>query len=39
MARVPDLLKIAKKFKVKITTVQDIIRYRLQNEKLIGKNY
>jgi 3,4-dihydroxy 2-butanone 4-phosphate synthase/GTP cyclohydrolase II len=37
MARVPDLLKIAKKFKIKITTVQDIIRYRLQNEKLIEK--
>jgi 3,4-dihydroxy 2-butanone 4-phosphate synthase / GTP cyclohydrolase II len=37
MARVPDLFKIAKKFKIKITTVQDIIRYRLQNEKLIEK--
>jgi 3,4-dihydroxy 2-butanone 4-phosphate synthase/GTP cyclohydrolase II len=37
MARVPDLVKIARKFKVKITTVQDIIRYRLQNEKLIEK--
>jgi 3,4-dihydroxy 2-butanone 4-phosphate synthase / GTP cyclohydrolase II len=37
MARVPDLIKIARKFKVKITTVQDIIRYRLQNEKLIEK--
>jgi 3,4-dihydroxy 2-butanone 4-phosphate synthase/GTP cyclohydrolase II len=37
MARVPDLIKLARKFKVKITTVQDIIRYRLQNEKLIEK--
>ncbi|MDR3609079.1 MAG: bifunctional 3,4-dihydroxy-2-butanone-4-phosphate synthase/GTP cyclohydrolase II [Ignavibacteriaceae bacterium] len=37
MARVPDLFKIAKKFNIKITTVQDIIRYRLQNEKLIEK--
>ncbi|MDR3667622.1 MAG: bifunctional 3,4-dihydroxy-2-butanone-4-phosphate synthase/GTP cyclohydrolase II [Ignavibacteriaceae bacterium] len=37
MARVPDLIKIARKFKIKITTVQDIIRYRLQNEKLIEK--
>jgi 3,4-dihydroxy 2-butanone 4-phosphate synthase/GTP cyclohydrolase II len=37
MARVPDLFKIAKKFGIKITTVQDIIRYRLQNEKLIEK--
>ena len=37
MARVPDLFKIAKKFGIKITTVQDIIRYRLRNEKLIEK--
>jgi 3,4-dihydroxy 2-butanone 4-phosphate synthase / GTP cyclohydrolase II len=37
MARVPDLFKIARKFKIKITTVQDIIRYRLENEKLIEK--
>jgi 3,4-dihydroxy 2-butanone 4-phosphate synthase / GTP cyclohydrolase II len=37
MARVPDLFKIAKKFGIKITTVQDIIRYRLGNEKLIEK--
>lgn len=37
MARVPDLIKIARKFKIKITTVQDIIRYRLKNEKIIEK--
>jgi 3,4-dihydroxy 2-butanone 4-phosphate synthase/GTP cyclohydrolase II len=37
MARVPDLFKIARKFKIKITTVQDIIRYRLKNEKIIEK--
>jgi 3,4-dihydroxy 2-butanone 4-phosphate synthase/GTP cyclohydrolase II len=37
MARVPDLIKIAKKFNLKITTTQDIIKYRLKNEKLIEK--
>lgn len=37
MARVPDLVKIAKKFNLKITTTQDIIKYRLKNEKLIEK--
>ena len=37
MARVPDLLKIAKKFGLKIVTVQNIIKYRLQKEKLIER--
>jgi 3,4-dihydroxy 2-butanone 4-phosphate synthase/GTP cyclohydrolase II len=37
MARVPDLIKLAKKFNLKITTVQDIISYRLRNEKLIER--
>ncbi len=37
MARVPNLLKIAKKFGLKIITVQAIIQFRLQKEKLIEK--
>jgi len=37
MARVPDLQKIAKKFGLKIITVQAIIKFRLQKEKLIEK--
>ncbi len=37
MARVPNLLKIAKKFGLKIVTVQAIIKSRLQKEKLIEK--
>ena len=37
MARVPDLLKIAKKFCLKIITVQAIIKFRLQKEKLIER--
>jgi 3,4-dihydroxy 2-butanone 4-phosphate synthase / GTP cyclohydrolase II len=37
MARVPDLLLIAARFKLKIVTVKDIIQYRIRNEKLIEK--
>ncbi len=37
MARVPDLVKIAKKFDLKILTVKDLIKYRLQKERLIEK--
>ena len=37
MARIPDLLKIAEKFGLKIITVKDIISYRLKKEKLISK--
>jgi len=37
MARVPHLKEIAKKFDLKILTVQDLIHYRIQREKLIEK--
>lgn len=37
MARVPDLIKIAKKFNLKIVTVKDIITYRITKEKLVEK--
>ncbi len=37
MARVPELLDIAKNFNLKIITVQDIIHYRIKKEKLIDK--
>jgi 3,4-dihydroxy 2-butanone 4-phosphate synthase/GTP cyclohydrolase II len=37
MARVPELIEVAKKFNLKILTVQDLIQYRLKNEKLIEK--
>ena len=37
MARVPELIKIAEKFGLKILTVKDIISYRLKKEKLIEK--
>ncbi|MHB1688170.1 MAG: bifunctional 3,4-dihydroxy-2-butanone-4-phosphate synthase/GTP cyclohydrolase II [Ignavibacteriaceae bacterium] len=35
MARVPELLKIAAKFNLKILTVKDVIKYRLKKERLI----
>ncbi|MGQ9799064.1 MAG: bifunctional 3,4-dihydroxy-2-butanone-4-phosphate synthase/GTP cyclohydrolase II [Ignavibacterium sp.] len=37
MARVPELIEIAKKFNLKILTVQDLIQYRVRNEVLIEK--
>lgn len=37
MARVPELIEIAKKFKLKNVTVQDLITYRIKNENLIEK--
>ena len=37
MARVPELIDVAKKFNLKILTVQDLIQYRVRNEKLIEK--
>jgi 3,4-dihydroxy 2-butanone 4-phosphate synthase/GTP cyclohydrolase II len=35
MARLPDLIKIAKKFNLKIISIKDLIAYRLQRESLI----
>lgn len=35
MARLPDLLKIAEKFNLKIVSIKDLIAYRLKNETLI----
>lgn len=37
MARQPELFEISKKFKIKILTVQNLIRHRLKNENLIEK--
>jgi len=37
MARVPDLVKLAKRFGLKMLTVKDLIKYRLQKERLIEK--
>ena len=37
MARLPELFEIAKKHKLKIITIKDLIAYRLKNESLIEK--
>ncbi|NPA35865.1 MAG: bifunctional 3,4-dihydroxy-2-butanone-4-phosphate synthase/GTP cyclohydrolase II [Chlorobi bacterium] len=37
MARLPQLMKIAKKFNLKIVSIKDLIAYRLQKESLIIK--
>ncbi|WP_337872199.1 bifunctional 3,4-dihydroxy-2-butanone-4-phosphate synthase/GTP cyclohydrolase II [Ignavibacterium sp.] len=37
MARVHELIEVAKKFNLKILTVQDLIQYRVRNEVLIEK--
>lgn len=37
MARLPDLMKIAQRFDLKIVTIKDLIEYRLRNESLIVK--
>jgi 3,4-dihydroxy 2-butanone 4-phosphate synthase/GTP cyclohydrolase II len=37
MSRLPDLKKIAKEYNMKIVSVQDLIKYRTQREKLVEK--
>ncbi|MBC8146544.1 MAG: bifunctional 3,4-dihydroxy-2-butanone-4-phosphate synthase/GTP cyclohydrolase II [Bacteroidetes bacterium] len=37
MARLPNLVKIAKKFNLKIVTIKDLIEYRLKTESLITR--
>ena len=37
MARIPELMKIAKHFHLKIITVKDLIEYRMSSEKLVQR--
>lgn len=37
MARLPQLIKIAEKFKLKIVSIEDLIKYKLEKESLIEK--
>lgn len=37
MARLPELMKFARKHKLKIITIKDLINYRLERERLIEK--
>ena len=38
MARLPELVEIAKKHNLKIISIEDLIAYRLRNESIITKN-
>jgi 3,4-dihydroxy 2-butanone 4-phosphate synthase / GTP cyclohydrolase II len=37
MARLPELMKIARKFNLKIISIEDLIAYRIKNESLISQ--
>lgn len=37
MARLPDLLEVAKKFDLKIISIEDLIKFRIENESLIRR--
>lgn len=37
MARVPELMKIAKKFDLKIVSIEDLISYRLSRESIVSR--
>ena len=37
MARLPDLVHVAKKFNMKLCSIQDLIKYRIEQESLINK--
>jgi 3,4-dihydroxy 2-butanone 4-phosphate synthase / GTP cyclohydrolase II len=37
MARLPDLIKVAEKFNLKIVTIKDLIEFRIQKETLINR--
>jgi len=37
MARLPDLIKVAEKFDLKIISIEDLIKYRIEHESLINR--
>lgn len=37
MARLPQLLKVAKKFNLKIISIEDLVKYRMEHDSLIEK--
>lgn len=37
MARLPDLIKIAAKFDLKVITIKDLVKYRMEHERLIER--
>ena len=39
MARLPELLKVSKKFDLKIVSIEDLVAYRMQYDSLIEKKW
>ena len=37
MSRLPELYKVAKKFNLKIVSIEDLVAYRMKNDSLIDK--
>ena len=37
MARLPDLIKVAEKFQLKLVSIEDLVAYRMQHDSLIEK--
>ena len=37
MARLPELLKVAEKFDIKIVSIEDLVAYRMEHDSLIEK--
>jgi 3,4-dihydroxy 2-butanone 4-phosphate synthase/GTP cyclohydrolase II len=37
MARLPDLIKVAKRFNLKLVSIKDLVEYRIKKESLISK--
>ena len=37
MSRLPDLVKVAKKFELKIISIEDLVAYRMEHDSLIVK--
>lgn len=37
MARLPELVKVAKKFNLKLVSIEDLVAYRMQHDSLIAK--
>lgn len=37
MARLPDLIKVAKKFRLKLVSIKDLIAYRMKDESLVRR--
>ena len=39
MSRLPELIKVAEKFNLKLVSIEDLVAYRMKNDSLISKNF